>query len=116
MAAYARTHGGYEKGSTPAGRMDAMREAFAGLHRPSMHGPDPEEACGKQHDLGNLVRQMQGEAADFRNYLAAYLRDYYGLTTAQIGALLGVSHAAGKPAHRRGTRERQSSDRAEHPA
>jgi len=83
---------GYEKGSTPAGQMNAMREAFARACTAIYAGPDPERAMQQATELGDLTRQMQGEAAEFRNYLAAYLRDYYGLTTVQIGALLGVSH------------------------
>lgn len=83
---------GYEKGTDPKGQMDAMREAFARACTAIYAGPDPERAMQLATELGNLTRELQSEAADFRAYLAAYLRTYHGLTTIQIGALLGVSH------------------------
>ena len=83
---------GYEKGTDPVHQMEAMREAFARACTAIYAGPDPEQAMTLATELGDLTRTLQGEAAAFRGYLAAYLRDYYGLTTTQIGKLLGVSH------------------------
>ena len=83
---------GYEKGTDPKRQMDAMREAFARACTAIYAGPDPEQAMQLAAELGDLTRKLQGEAAGFRGYLAAYLHDYHGLTTTQVGALLGVSH------------------------
>jgi 8-oxo-dGTP diphosphatase len=83
---------GYEKGTDPAEQMSAMREAFARTCTAIYAGPDPEQAMALATELGDLTRELQGEAADFRGYLAAYLREYHGLSTIEIGALLGVSH------------------------
>lgn len=83
---------GYEKGTNPKQQMDAIREAFARACTAIYVSPDPEQAMQLAADLGNLTRELQGEAAEFRAYLAAYLSEYFGLSTIQIGKLMGVTH------------------------
>lgn len=83
---------GYEKGSDPRRQMDAIREAFARTCTAIYVQPDPEQAMKLAAELGGLTRELQGEAANFRGYLAAYLHEYFGLSTTQIGALMGVTH------------------------
>jgi 8-oxo-dGTP diphosphatase len=82
---------GYEKGTDPRQQMDALREAFARACTAIYVSPDPEQAMQLAAELGDLTRELQGQAADFRAYLAAYLREYFGMSTTQIGALMGVT-------------------------
>lgn len=83
---------GYEKGTDPRRQLDAMREAFARACTAIYVSPEPAEAVRLASELGDLTRTLQGEAADFRGYLAAYLREYFGMSTTEIGTLMGVSH------------------------
>jgi 8-oxo-dGTP diphosphatase len=83
---------GYEKGTDPKRQMDAIREAFARACTAIYVSPDPEQAMQLAAELGDLTRELQGEAADFRAYLAAYLAEYFGMSTTQIGTLMGVTH------------------------
>ena len=82
---------GYEKGSTPAGEMAHVREAFALATAAIKAWPDAQEARDAADDLQALVRDLQKEAADFRGYLAAYLMDAHGMTITELAAFLGVS-------------------------
>lgn len=83
---------GYEKGTDAKQQMDTIREAFARACTAIYVSPDPQQAMQLAAELGDLTRELQGEAADFRGYLAAYLSEYFGMTTVQIGTLMGVTH------------------------
>ena len=82
---------GYEKGSTPAGEMAHVREAFAKAAAAIQAWPDAQEARDAADDLQQLVRDLQKEAAEFRGFLAAYLMDTHGMTITELAAFLGVS-------------------------
>lgn len=82
---------GYEKGTTPAGEMAHVREAFAKAAAAIQAWPDAQEARDAADDLQRLVRDLQKEAAEFRGFLAAYLMDTHGMTITELAAFLGVS-------------------------
>jgi 8-oxo-dGTP pyrophosphatase MutT (NUDIX family) len=82
---------GYEKGTTPAGEMTHMREAFARATAAILAWPDAQEAKESTDDLQNLIKALQGEAAAFRGHLAAYLMDSHGLTVTELATFLRVS-------------------------
>jgi 8-oxo-dGTP pyrophosphatase MutT (NUDIX family) len=82
---------GYEKGTTPAGEMVHVREAFAKTTAAIYAWPDAQEARDAADELQNLIRDLQREAAEFRGYLAAYLMDIHGMTITELAAFLGVS-------------------------
>jgi len=82
---------GYVKGMTPEGGMVRMREAFAEVTAAIYAWPSPQEARDQTAALQALIRELQGEAADFRGYLAAYLMDAHGMTMDELAAFLGVS-------------------------
>jgi 8-oxo-dGTP pyrophosphatase MutT (NUDIX family) len=84
---------GYEKGTTPAGEMAKVREAFARTTAAIYAWPDAQEARDAAKDLGELMRTLQKEAAEFRGYLAAYLADTHGLTREELAAFLSVTPA-----------------------
>lgn len=82
---------GYEKGMTPAGEMEHIREAFARTATAIRAWPNPREARDATDALQALIRELQGEAAEFRGYLAACLMDAHGMTVTELAAFLGVS-------------------------
>ena len=82
---------GYQKGTTPAGEMAHVREAFAKAAAAIQAWPDAQEARDAADDLQQLVRDLQKEAAEFRGFLAAYLMDTHGMTVTELAAFLGVS-------------------------
>jgi 8-oxo-dGTP pyrophosphatase MutT (NUDIX family) len=82
---------GYEKGTTPAGEMAHMREAFARATAAIQAWPDAQEARDAAKELVELTRELQGQSADFRGYFAAYLMDTHGMTITELAAFLGVS-------------------------
>lgn len=82
---------GYEKGTTPAGEMEHVREAFAKSTAAIHAWPDAQEARDYADDLQTLVRDLQREASEFRSFLAAYLMDAHGMTVTELAAFLGVS-------------------------
>ena len=82
---------GYEKGTTPHGEMQHVREAFARAAAAIQAWPDAQEARDAATDLQALVGELQRQAADFRGYLAAYLMDAHGMTITELAAFLGVS-------------------------
>jgi 8-oxo-dGTP diphosphatase len=84
---------GYAKGSTPDGEMARMREAFALATAAIMAWPNATEAWQAADTLTELIKELRGEAADFRGYLATYLLDYHGVTIAELAAFMGVSPA-----------------------
>lgn len=84
---------GYTKGTTPAGEMTHLREAFARATTAIQAWPNATEAWEAANALTELVNRLRGEAADFRGYLAAYLLDYHNVTIEELAAFLGVSRA-----------------------
>jgi 8-oxo-dGTP diphosphatase len=82
---------GYEKGTTPAGEMAHVREAFARATAAIYAWPDAQEAKESTRELQELVKDLQRQTAAFRGYLAAYLMDAHGLTQEELAAFLGVS-------------------------
>lgn len=84
----------YTKGSTPEGEMQALREAFARATAAIYAWPNPAEAWQFATELSDLVgKQLRGEGADFRAYLATYLMDYHGLTREALATFMGVTPA-----------------------
>ena len=79
------------KGTTPAGEMDRMREAFARATSAIQAWPDAQEAKQATDDLQALIKDLQREAAEFRGHLAAYLMGAHGLSRDELAAFLGVS-------------------------
>ena len=84
---------GYRKGTTPQGEMQRVREAFARAAAAIKAWPNAAEAWQAAGELGDLTRELQTEAADFRGYLAAYIAQYHGLSMAELAAFLDVSRA-----------------------
>ena len=82
---------GYTKGTTPVGEMTHIREAFARAASAIKAWPDTTEAWRAANALGELARDLQREAADFRGYLAAYLLDSRQATVAELAAFMGVT-------------------------
>ncbi len=82
---------GYTKGTTPAGELARLREAFALATAAIKAWPNATEAWQAATELAELVSDLRGEAAEFRSYLAAYLLDYHGVTIAELAAFMGVS-------------------------
>ncbi len=82
---------GYEKGWTPAGEMDHMREAFARATAAIQAWPSTTEAWDAANGLAAFARELAGEAAAFRHYYLAYLQDHHGLTNRELAAFAGVS-------------------------
>ena len=82
---------GYEKGTTPAGEMARIREAFFRATTAIYAWPDARKARESADELQGLVKDLQREAAEFRGHLAAYLMDEHGLTVTELAAFLGVS-------------------------
>ena len=70
-----------------------MREAFALATAAIMAWPNATEAWQAADTLTELIKELRGEAADFRGYLATYLLDYHGVTIAELAAFMGVSPA-----------------------
>ena len=82
---------GYEKGWTPEGEMARVQEAFSRATAAIYAWPDAQEAKEAAKALGELMRDLQRQAAEFRGYLAAYLMDTHGLTRDELASFLGVS-------------------------
>ena len=82
---------GYEKGTTPEGEMNHIREAFAKATTAIYAWPDAAEARQAADDLQELINDLRGQAARFRGHLAAYLMDAHGLSVTELAAFLGVS-------------------------
>lgn len=84
---------GYTKGTTPAGEMTQVREAFARATAAIKAWPSATEAWQSADELTKLTRDLYSEAAGFRGYLAAYLLDYHQVTITELAAFMGVSRA-----------------------
>jgi 8-oxo-dGTP diphosphatase len=82
---------GYTKGTTPDGEMTRIREAFARAAAAIQAWPDTTEAWKAAGALGELARDLQREAADFRGWLAAYLLDSRQASVAELAAFMGVT-------------------------
>lgn len=85
---------GYQKGTTPTSELERLEQAFATACAAIYAWPDASEAWKAANDLGNLIRRLQGQSADFRGYLAAYLADYHGLTVTELATFFGISRPA----------------------
>lgn len=85
---------GYVKGDTPEGEMTHMHEAFSRATTAIRVWPDATEAWEATKALAGLVEKMRAETAEFRDWLAAYMADTYGLTHDELAAFMGVSRAA----------------------
>jgi 8-oxo-dGTP diphosphatase len=84
---------GYEKGGNVAAEITAIREAFARATTAIQASPDAEQAFRDASALGDLAKQLEGEAADFRAFLAARLADTNALSITQLAKLLGMSRS-----------------------
>lgn len=72
--------------------MRALREAFARATAAIYAWPNPTEAWQYANDLSKLVgKELRGEGADFRAYLAVYLMDYHRLTREEMAAFMKVT-------------------------
>ena len=85
---------GYVKGTTPDGEMTRMDEAFARTTAAIRAWPDPAGAWQATVALAALIERMRSETAAFRDWLAAYVADYHGLTHDEVAAFMGVTRAA----------------------
>lgn len=82
---------GYVKGTSPDSEITRIREAFAKATAAIKAWPDTAEAWRAANALGDLTRDLQGEAADFRGFLAAYLLDSRQASVAELAAFMGVT-------------------------
>lgn len=82
---------GYEKGTTPEGEMNHIREAFVRATNAIYAWPNAAEARKAADDLQQLANDLRREAAEFRGHLAATLMDTHGLSVTELAAFLGVS-------------------------
>ncbi|HEV2450967.1 MAG TPA: hypothetical protein VGS62_03475, partial [Streptosporangiaceae bacterium] len=62
---------GYEKGTDVTEEIAAMRAAFVRAGAAIRASPDAEQAFRDASALGDVAKQLESEAADFRAYLAA---------------------------------------------
>lgn len=84
---------GYVKGTNVATEIAAMRAAFVRAVAAIQASPDAEQAFRDASLLGDLAKQLEGETADFRAYLAAKMADASGMTMGQLARLLGMSRS-----------------------
>ena len=84
---------GFEKGTSVATEMQAMRSAFARAATAIQASPDAEQAFRDASALGELAKRLEGEAADFRAFLAARIADAGSMSMAQAAKVLGVSRS-----------------------
>lgn len=84
---------GYEKGTSVAAEIMAMRAAFARAAAAIQASPDAEQAFREASALGDLAKRLESETADLRAYLAARLADASGMSMAEAARLLGISRS-----------------------
>lgn len=84
---------GYVKGTNVATEIAAMRAAFIRAVAAIQASPDAERAFQDASALGDLTKQLEGETADFRAYLAAKMADASGMTMGQLAKMLGISRS-----------------------
>jgi 8-oxo-dGTP diphosphatase len=84
---------GYVKGTSVAGEATTIRSAFARAVAAIQASPDAGQAFRDASTLGDLFKQLEGETADFRAFLAARLADTDALSITQLAKLLGMSRS-----------------------
>jgi 8-oxo-dGTP diphosphatase len=84
---------GYTKGTSVAAEITAIREAYARATAAIRASPDAGQAFRDASALGDLVKQLESENADFRAFLAARAADTKALSVTELGKLLGVSRS-----------------------
>lgn len=84
---------GYVKGTSAGAEITAIRAAFARAIAAVQASPDAAQAFRDASALGDLAKQLESEAADFRAYLAARLADTNALSVTELGKLLGISRS-----------------------
>jgi 8-oxo-dGTP diphosphatase len=82
---------GYEKGTSAAGEIQHIREAWLRASEAIHAWPDPDQAFADTTALSELGREIMNEAAAFRGYVAAYLVDSGSLTITEVAGRLGVT-------------------------
>jgi ADP-ribose pyrophosphatase YjhB (NUDIX family) len=81
----------YRERTTPQSEMRRMRQAFVDACAAIYAWPDPAEAWQNTTELQDLLKNLLGESADFRGYLAAYIKDYRRWSDQQVADYLGIS-------------------------
>jgi 8-oxo-dGTP diphosphatase len=84
---------GYEKGTTPEGEMDHLREAFARAEAAIKAQPEGADMWRYANELADLIKELGSSAAKFRGYIAAFLHDYHRVTLEELAAFMGVTRA-----------------------
>lgn len=84
---------GYTKGTSVADEVAAIREAYARAAAAIRASPDAGQGFRDASALGDLVKQLESENADFRAFLAARAADTKALSVTELGKLLGVSRS-----------------------
>ena len=84
---------GYEKGKNVEAEITVVREAFARATAAIQAAPDAEQSFQDATALGDLAKQLEGEMADFRAFLAARLADTHALSMGELAKLLGMSRS-----------------------
>lgn len=84
---------GYAKGTSTAGEMQVIRAAFARAVAAVHAAPDAQQAFREATALGEMAKQLEREAADFRGYLAARMLDSNALNLGQLAGILGISRS-----------------------
>jgi len=84
---------GYVKGTSVVAEITEIREAFARAIAAVQASPDAAQAFRDVSALGELGKQMEVDAAGFREYLAARLADANSLSVTELGKQLGVSRS-----------------------
>jgi 8-oxo-dGTP diphosphatase len=84
---------GYMKGTSVADEVAIIREAYARAAAAIRASPDAGQAFRDASAMGDLVKQLESENADFRAFLAARAADTNALSVTELGKLLGVSRS-----------------------
>lgn len=82
---------GYEKGTSAAGEIRHIHDAWLRASEAIHAWPDPDQAFRDITALSELGREIMNEAAAFRGYIAAYLVDSGALTITEVARRLGVT-------------------------
>jgi 8-oxo-dGTP diphosphatase len=96
---------GYEKGTTPEGEMEHLREAFARATAAIRAQAREADAWRYANDLADLVKELSGEAAKFRAWIAWFLHDYHRVTIEELAAFMGVTRARASQLVAKGKKE-----------
>jgi 8-oxo-dGTP diphosphatase len=84
---------GYEKRDNVAAEVTIIRAAFARAAAAIQASPDAEQSFHEASELGDLAKQLESQAADFRAYLVAHMIDTNGLSIGQLAKILGKSRS-----------------------